>query len=140
MTVGAVLLALPVSAFVDGPTLAADLCLPAQFKCNGFEPNWQFVTGVNGAGQTVVRFTDPENPNWQSEPLVVRGCVLQGSPNDFEVTTGAPLSLIANIVGQRCIEPNEDVTDFSVTARFVQGAVSDHPALVDGTGCCERLD
>jgi hypothetical protein len=119
---------------------AADLCLPAQFKCSGFEPNWQFVTSVNDAGQAVIRFTDPENPNWQSEPLVVRGCVLQGSPNDFEVTSEAPVSLLASIVGQRCVEPNDDVTDFSVAARFVQGAISDHPATVDGTGCCERLD
>ena len=57
----------------------------------------------------------------------MRGCLLQGSPNDFEVTTDAPLSLTANIVGQSCTEPNDDVTDFSVTVTFMQGALSGNP-------------
>ncbi len=119
---------------------AADLCHQARFQCNGFEPNWQFVTIVDDAGNPAVRFIDPENPDWQTEPLAVRGCVLQGSPNDFEVTADAPLSLVANIVGQRCVEPNEDVTDFSVTVTFDQGAQTPSPNRVEGTGCCERLD
>lgn len=118
------------------PCRAADLCLGQAFKCSGFEPNWQFTTAPAGAGQTSVSFVDPENPNWQSEPLVVDGCLLQGSPNDFELTTDAPLSLVASIVGQRCVEPNDDTTDFSVTVTYIQGALSDHPMQVQGTGCC----
>jgi hypothetical protein len=119
---------------------AADLCLAAQFQCSGFEPNWQFTTSVDAAGNSVVRFIDPENPNWETEPFVVRGCVLQGSPNDFEVTADAPLSLVASIVGQSCTEPNDEVTDFSVTATFNQGALTGNPNPVSGTGCCTRLD
>lgn len=118
---------------------AADLCLSTKFQCNGFEPNWQLVTATDASGASVVQFTDPENPNWETEPLTVRGCLLQGSPNDFELTTDAPLSLIANIVGQSCTEPNEDVTDFSVTVTFTQGALSSNPATVEGTGCCQLL-
>ena len=117
---------------------AADLCSGVKFKCDGFEPNWQFTT-VSEGGRTSVSFTDPENPNWETEPLVVSGCLLQGSPNDFELTTDAPLSLSANIVGQSCVKPNEEQTGFSVTVTFVQGALSDHPAQVEGTGCCEIL-
>ena len=119
---------------------AADLCLELKFKCDGFEPNWQLFTDVDGEGDTVVRFTDPENPNWETEPLIVDSCLLQGSPNDFELTTEAPLSFIANIVGQSCTQPNGDLTDFSVTVTFVQGALSDHPAQVEGTGCCQLLE
>jgi hypothetical protein len=119
---------------------AADLCLDLKFKCDGFEPNWQLFTDVVAdGGDTVVRFTDPENPNWQTEPLIVDSCLLQGSPNDFELTTDAPLSLIANIVGQSCTQPNDDVTDFSVTVTFVQGALSGNPNQVQGAGCCQML-
>jgi len=126
-------LALPI------PATAADLCSSARFRCNGFEPNWQFEAGVQGQG-SVVRFVDPENPGWEEGPLVVRGCVLQGSPNDYEVTSDAPVSLVASIVGQSCTEPNDEVTDFSVTATFNQGALTPNPNQVQGTGCCIRLD
>ncbi len=119
---------------------AADLCSAAKFQCNGFEPNWQFTTGLDGDGESVVRFLDPENPGWEQGPLVISGCVLQGSPNDFEVTSDAPVSLVASIVGQSCTEPNGDLTDFSVTVTYTQGALSSNPARVEGTGCCTRLD
>jgi hypothetical protein len=119
---------------------AADLCSAAKFECNGFEPNWQFTTGPDGNGEPVVRFLDPENPGWEKGPLVISGCVLQGSPNDFEVTTDAPVSLVANIVGQSCTEPSGDLTDFSVTVTYTQGALSSNPGRVEGTGCCTRLD
>lgn len=122
------------------PATAADLCSAAQFRCNGFEPNWQFTTMLDSGGNPVVNFLDPENPGWEQGPLVVPGCVLQGSPNDFEVTTGAPLSLIASIVGQNCTEPNGDLTNFSVTVTFNQGAATPNPNQVQGTGCCVRLD
>ena len=54
--------------------------------------------------------------------------------------TDAPVSLIANIVGQSCTEPNGDLTDFSVTVTYTQGALSSNPNRVEGTGCCTRLD
>jgi hypothetical protein len=56
------------------------------------------------------------------------------------VTTDAPVSLVASIVGQSCTEPNGDLTDFSVTVTFTQGALSSNPNQVQGTGCCTRLD
>ena len=136
----ALVAAFGLAPLASAPARAADLCSAAQFRCNGFEPNWQFTTGSNGAGDPVVRFLDPENPGWEEGPLEVRGCVLQGSPNDFEVTTDAPVSLVANIVGQSCTEPNGDLTDFSVTVTYTQGALSSNPNRVEGTGCCTRLD
>ena len=120
-------------------SLAADLCLGETFRCNGFEPNWQLTTSSGGIGGTIVTFIDPENPNWETAPLVIEGCLLQGSPNDFELTTPGPLSLVANIVGQSCTEPNGDLTDFSVTVTFNQGAQTPNPNLVEGTGCCTIL-
>lgn len=128
-----------VSVGLGGTAGAADLCSAAKFQCNGFEPNWRFVTNFDGASPSV-EFLDPENPGWEEGPLIVSGCVLQGSPNDFEVTTDAPVSLIANIVGQSCTEPNDDVTDFSVTVTYNQGALTPTPNRVEGTGCCTRLD
>ena len=119
---------------------AADACIAAEFRCNGFEPNWQFTTMLDAGGNPVVHFLDPENPGWEQGPLVVPGCVLQGSPNDFEVTTGAPLSLIASIVGQSCTEPSGELTEFSVTVSFKQGAATSSLNQVEGTGCCRRLD
>jgi len=121
------------------PANAADLCLAFKFKCDGFEPNWQFTTGADASGGTVVTFIDPENPNWQTDQLIVRSCLLQGSPNDFELTSDEPLSLIANIVGQDCVKPNDDHTDFSVTVTYTQGALSSHPMTVHGPGCCQML-
>lgn len=128
-----------ISGFLAAPVGAADLCLDMQIQCNGFEPNWQFVTDVDGQG-TIIRFIDPENPNWETEPLAIESCLLQGSPNDFELSTPEPLSLIASLVEQSCIEPNGDEADFSVTATFNQGALTPNPNRVDGTGCCTRLD
>ena len=122
------------------PVAAADLCLNMRIQCNGFEPNWQFVTGVGAGGGTVIRFIDPENPNWETEPLVIESCLLQGSPNDYELSTPEPLSMVANITEQSCIEPNEEVFDFSVNATFNQGALTASPRRVGGTGCCKRLN
>jgi hypothetical protein len=135
----AILISVSSLALGTASARAADLCLNLEFRCDGFEPNWQLFTDVDG-GDTIVRFTDPENPDWESEPLVVDSCLLQGSANDFKLTTDAPLSLIANIVGQSCTQPNGDLTDFSVTVTFIQGALSDHPAQVEGTGCCQMVE
>lgn len=136
----ALIAAIGLVAGAPGPAGAADLCLRAEFECIGFEPNWRFTTGVDDEGDPAVYFIDPENPAWQYEPAVVDSCVLQGSPNDFEVTTDAPVSLVASIVGQSCTEPNGDLTDFSVTVTFNQGAQTSNPHSVEGTGCCRRLD
>ena len=136
----AVLIIVGVLASAGGPAWSADLCSSARFQCNGFEPNWQFVTASDSAGNPTVQFLDPENPGWEEGPLEVGGCVLLGSPNDFEVTSAAPLSLIASIVGQNCTEPNGDLTDFSVTVTFNQGAMTSAPNRIEGTGCCKRLD
>ncbi len=135
----AAIIAFAAGVVIGAPAGAADLCLGLKFKCDGFEPSWEFITGTDSAGAKVVTFIDPENPNWESEPLVVDDCVLQGSPNDFEVTSDAPLSLIANIVGQGCTKPNDEQTNFSVTVTYTQGALSSHPMTVQGTGCCEML-
>ena len=122
------------------PASAADLCIDVRFRCDGFEPNWQFLTdAVAEGGDTVARFTDPENPNWETEPLIVNSCLLRSGPSEFELSTEAPLSLIASIVGQSCIQPNDDETDFSVIVMFIQGALSESPRPVEGVGCCELL-
>lgn len=118
---------------------AADLCLAFKLKCDGFEPSWQFETGVD-AGQKVVRFIDPENTNFETEPLVYESCLVEGSPNDFELTSAPPLNLVANIVGQSCTLPNDEETGFAATVTFVQGALTDHPTEVQGTGCCRMLE
>jgi hypothetical protein len=125
---------------VTGSASAADLCSSAQFQCNGFEPNWQFVTGSDSAGNPVVQFLDPENPGWEDGPLTISGCVLQGSPNDFEVRSDAPVSLLASVVGRSCTEPNGDLTNFSVTVTYDQGALTPDPNRVEGTGCCKLLE
>ncbi len=123
-----------------GRAPAADLCLDMRLRCNGFEPNWQFTTGRDAAGNTIVRFVDPENPNWQTQPLVIRSCLLQGSPNDFEISTAEPLGLLGNITEQTCIEPNGDRAGFSINATFNQGALTSSPREVGGTGCCRRAE
>ncbi len=58
--------------FVGGAN-GADLCGAEKFQCNGFEPNWRFVTTSDSAGNPVVQFLDPENPGWETGPLSVRG-------------------------------------------------------------------
>jgi len=119
---------------------AADLCVNLPLRCSGFEPNWQFTIVSQDGGNDIVRFTDPENPDWETKPLSVPGCVLQGSPNDYELTTDAPLSLEASITEQSCVEPNDEVSGFSISATFNQGALTGAPNRVTGTGCCRRLD
>ena len=131
--------ALAAAFALAAPARGADLCVDLALKCNGFEPNWQFTFDPEASGG-VVSFTDPENPNWETEPLVVEGCLLQGSPNDYELNTDAPLSLQASITEQTCVEPSGETSDFSVSATFNQGALTSTPNRVNGTGCCVRLD
>ncbi|MBK1622456.1 hypothetical protein [Afifella marina] len=126
------------SIVAAAPALAGDPCLDIAFTCRGAEPFWSFTTGVDAAGREVVRFSDPENPGYQESPLVMEGCVEQGAPNDFELTTDEPLDLIASIVGQSCTEPSGETTDFSVMVSFKQGAQTAMPREVTGKGCCVR--
>src|SRR3712207_946880 len=126
-------------ALAASPAPAADLCVDLALTCNGFEPNWQFTFDPDDNGGTV-SFTDPENPNWETEPLVAEGCLLQGSPNDYELNSDAPLSLQASITEQTCVEPSGETSGFSVSATFNQGALTSTPNRVTGTGCCVRLD
>jgi hypothetical protein len=125
-------------ALAASPAPAADLCVDLALRCNGFEPNWQFTFDPNADG--VVRFTDPESPNWETEPLSVEGCLLQGSPNDYELNTDAPLSLQAFITEQNCTEPSGETSGFSISATFNQGALTGNPNRVTGTGCCNRAN
>jgi hypothetical protein len=124
-------------AFAAAKAPAADLCVDLALRCNGFEPNWQFTFDPDAG---VVDFTDPENPNWETQPLSVEGCMFQGSPNDYELNADAPLSLQASITEQNCTEPSGEISDFSVSATFNQGALTGNPNRVTGTGCCVRLD
>ncbi|MDQ0326706.1 hypothetical protein J2R99_002575 [Rhodopseudomonas julia] len=124
--------------FVAAPASAGDPCLDITFTCRGAEPFWSFTTGVDAEGRDVVRFSDPENQDDQESPLVIEGCVEQGAPNDFELTTEAPLDLIASIVGQSCTEPSGEKTDFSVMVSFKLGAQTATPREVSGKGCCVR--
>ena len=115
---------------------AADLdCEPIRLTCSGFEPNWLLELPGDGT----IRFTDPENPDWEQRPLVVSGCVRQLSTGDIEIVSAAPLNLSATVRQEQCIEPNDAVRPFSIEGSFVQGAAGGaNPAQVSGVGCCRR--
>jgi hypothetical protein len=132
--------AVVLSTGAAGSAGAADLCLIAQFECFGSEPFWRFITTVDGEGKPVVHFIDPDSPGGVTEPVVVDGCLLQENPNDFELTTDAPLSLVASIVGQSCTEADGEVRDFAITLAFDRVDSISGPFRAEGTGCCTRLD
>ena len=113
---------------------AADIyCVPIQLKCGGFEPNWNFdLTSDN-----TLKFTDPENPDWQTRPLTVEACA-RPARNGYTIRTGGPLNLSARVRRERCVEPNDQVRNYSVSATFRQGAEGSNPRTVSGTGCCWR--
>jgi hypothetical protein len=129
------------SLFLAGApaAFAADLCRNVNLHCRGFEPNWQFTVGMDEEGDQVVSFADPENPDWQSAPLIVETCVLAISPEELHVTSAPPLALDAQLISQSCVEPNDEVRPISVTASFNQGAETSNPNRVSGTGCCKLL-
>lgn len=124
--------ALAVSAAV--PARAADLdCQPIRLTCSGFEPNWLFELPGDGT----IRFTDPENPDWETRPLTVSVCARPLSSGVIEIVSAAPLNLSATVRQEQCVEPNDDVQPFSIDASFVQGAAGGaNPAQVSGVGCC----
>jgi hypothetical protein len=118
------------------PARAADLlCEPIRLTCSGFEPNWLFELPGDGT----IRFTDPENPDWQERPLVVSVCSRRLASGVIDIDAAAPLNLTATVRAEQCIEPNEEVQPFSIEASFVQGAAGGmSPGMVSGVGCCWR--
>lgn len=122
---------------VSTVALAADICRDIRLQCDGFEPNWQFTLGLDGEGDQVVRFIDPENPNWQTEPFIVEACALQVSAPEIHITSPAPLELDARVRTESCVEPNDEVRPYSIEASFNQGAQTSSPRRVSGTGCCK---
>jgi hypothetical protein len=111
---------------------AADRCMPVKLTCSGFEPNWRFV--LSG---TVLRFTDPENPNGGNPPLVLRACAQPQGPG-YEISAGAPLDLTATVKRARCTEPSGRPRPYSISISYKQGASGGTPMQVQGTGCCWR--
>ncbi len=116
---------------------AADICRDIRLQCDGFEPNWQFTLGLDGEGDQVVRFTDPENPDWQTAPLIVEACALQVSASEIHITSPGPLELDARVRTESCVEPNDEVRPYSIQASFNQGAQTSSPRRVSGPGCCK---
>ena len=133
-------LALPLLFLAVAPTaFAADLCRDVSLHCDGFEPSWQFTVGMDSEGDQVLSFTDPENPDWQSAPLVVEACVLAISPDELHITSSGPLDLDAQLISENCVEPNDEVRPISIKASFNQGAQTSSPRRLSGTGCCKLL-
>lgn len=128
----------PVIVLTIAPAaLAADLCRDIALQCDGFEPNWQFALGMDSEGDQVVSFIDPENPDWQANPLIVEACAIQDSASQILVITPAPLELDARVRLETCVEPNDEVRAWAVEVRFNQGAQTDSARRISGTGCCK---
>lgn len=123
-----------VAAAAAVPARAADLdCESIRLTCSGFEPNWLFELPGDGT----VRFTDPENPDWETRPLTVSVCSRRLANGDIEIVSAAPLDLSATVLAEQCVEPDETVRPLSIDASFVQGAAGGmSPAQVSGPGCC----
>ncbi len=119
------------------PANGADLCRDIALQCDGFEPNWQFTLGLDSGGDPLVSFIDPENPDWQSDPLVVAACAIQDSASQILIVTPAPLELDARVRSENCVQPNDEVRPYSVQVRFNQGAQTGSPRRISGTGCCK---
>jgi hypothetical protein len=133
-------LALPLLVLAAAPAaFAADLCRDVALQCGGFEPNWNFTVGMDDEGDQVLSFTDPENPDWQTAPLVVEACVLAISPDELRITSAGPLDLDAQLLSETCVEPNDEEQPISIKASFNQGAQTSSPNQVSGTGCCKLL-
>jgi hypothetical protein len=107
-------------------------CMLIPLTCSGFEPNWSFA--LNG---TTLRFTDPENPAWQTRPLVVRACA-RPTPSGFKISAGAPLYLDAAVRVARCLEPSGQPRPLSISISYRQGAGGPTPRPVSGNGYCWR--
>jgi len=133
------LLFLAASAVVPPAAFAADLCRDVNLHCRGFEPSWQFTVGLDDEGDQVLSFADPENPDWQTAPLVVEACVLAISPDELHITSAGPLDLDAQLISETCVEPNEEVRPISIKVSFNQGAQTSSPRRLSGPGCCKLL-
>jgi uncharacterized membrane protein len=137
MTPKAMLLAATAVALACAPMAAAgaDLpCKPIRLKCSGFEPNWSFRLLANGT----IRFSDPENPNWQTTPLVLPACAMRLAGQMISISAGAPLDLTATVTPQACTEPSGTTRPYSISISYKQGALGSNPMQVTGTGCCRK--
>jgi hypothetical protein len=114
---------------------AADLgCHRVKFTCSGFEPNWAFRLSAG-----TLKFTDPENSNGGTPPIVIPACATHLSGNQTSITAGAPLGLSATVTHQSCVEPNGTTTrPFSISISYTQGAAGGTPRQVSGNGCCRK--
>ncbi len=120
---------------------AADQCLDVRLACSGFEPNWQFVTGLDGEGDATITFTDPENPDGGLQPVILEGCVLSRAGGDgFQVLSGAPVDIEATVTPVECVEPNDAVQPYTIDIIYNQGSAGEGTAAagsrISGTGCC----
>ena len=112
---------------------AADLpCQQIQLRCRGFEPSWSFVMSGNGT----IRFTDPENPNWQTAPIVIQVCAHHQPGQRIGITAGPPLSLSATVKPQQCTEASGNVRPFFIDISYIQGAQTNMAHQASGNGCC----
>ncbi len=133
-------LALPLLVLTAAPgAQAADLCRDVNLHCRGFEPSWQFTLGMDEEGDQVLSFADPENPDWQTAPLIVEACAQAISPEELHVTSAGPLDLDARLISETCVEPNDEERPISIEATFNQGAQTSSPNRVTGPGCCKLL-
>jgi uncharacterized membrane protein len=121
-------------AMIATAAQAADhACVPVKLTWAGSEPFWSFRL----PGNNTVRFSDPANPNWLTQPLVLPACA-HPDGTGYVITAGAPLNLNATVRKQRCVEESERVRRYSISISYRQGASGGTPMQVSGPGCCWR--
>lgn len=128
-------IATSLAAFIGVPLAAsaADIpCKKIKLTCSGFEPNWAFTLPGNGT----IKFTDPQNPNYQTAPIVIAACAHPLPGNQISITAGAPLVLSATVQTQTCTQPSGQTRPFSIAISYKQGAQSNAPMQISGNGCC----
>jgi uncharacterized membrane protein len=128
-----ILLAAALAAIATAAPAADHACVPVKLTCGGSEPFWSFRL----PGNNTVRFSDPANPNWQKQPLVLPACA-HPDGSGYVITAGAPLNLNATVRKQRCVEENDRVRRYSISISYVQGADGGTQTQVSGPGCCWR--
>lgn len=115
---------------------AADTCAQTQIQCIGFEPNFRFTTGFDLDGKGAVTFIDPENPEWETEPLILAACVTPNQKGGYFLTSADPVRLQASVSAGDCTQPDDNVRPWSARVDFVQGALGDAPKAMSGRACC----
>lgn len=128
-------IAVCITALSPSAAFAADApCMGVSLKCAGFEPNWYFEM----QGRDTLVFTDPENPDWQTKPLIVSACAQRLAGGTTRISAGAPLELSAIVEKAQCTAPNDDVHPYRISIKFRQGTAQGAGTPVSGTGCCWR--